>query len=723
MPSEKGETIVIPTQLPTHRGVWSPVIGNHVSQLGEHLGRGEDPISADEFRNVREEARRILANALPPLPVPAQRTGLVVGYVQSGKTVSMTTVSALAFDNGIRVVIAFSGITRTLQGQSWGRFERDLRGSEIGHQSWVILANPTVAANRQDLARLIDEWRSDFVAPEDQQALFMVVMKNHAHLAELERLLQTADLSCITALIIDDEADQAGLDTRPGTGNPSATYRQIAAVRARLPRHTYLQYTATPQAPLLISLADMLSPEFAEVLQPGERYTGGLTFFVEQPRLIRAIPVADTDADQAVPPESLVEAIRVFFIGAAAHAIDARGEKKRSMLIHPTHLTPPQAEYTRWVERIIERWRQVLGQPAGSPEREELLDELRVAHQDLAATEPRLPTFQDLVTKMPVAITRIIITQVNFRTRHEVDWNRGAYHILIGGEKMSRGYTVKGLTVTYMPRPPGTWTADTIQQRARFFGYKQRYLGFCRVYLPANLITAYTSYVQHEEDIRDQLKRFRGRPLLEWKRAFFLQAPFRPTRASVLSDPVYRSPAPAEWFEQYLPHFSSDTIERNRTLVGHLVAKYKWDTHEHDRHKIVQGVLLHRVLSAFLVEYAFRGTHDVRESLATLCRIADYVDEHAAATCTLIRMDADRPDRERTARNHDQIIDLHQGRNPRDRSGYPGDARIFDPDCVTIQIYKLVVETSEGKLPDVPALAVHIPASWRGDIVVQPGAA
>jgi hypothetical protein len=711
------QTILVEAEEPGE-GKWEPVIGEHIAQLGEHLRRGEDPISEEEFRTVREEARHVLAEAFPSQRQHGTRTGLVVGYVQSGKTMSMTALSALAFDNGIRLIIALSGVTKNLHRQSVERFDRDLRGSEVGLQSWVILANPTTAANRQDLARLMQEWRS--APPQDHQALFMVVMKNHSHLAALEQLLQTANLDGLTALVLDDEADQAGLDTRPGTGNPSTTYRRIRDVRAQLPRHTYLQYTATPQAPLLISLTDMLSPEFAAVLEPGERYTGGRTFFVERPQLVRTIPPGDLIPQQITPPASLLDALRIFFIGACAHILDPRGEKKRSMLIHPTRETPPQADYTRWTERIIERWREVLVLPKGNGEREDLLNELREAHQDVAATEPRLPRFDELVAKMPVATTRIIVTQVNSTTGHEVDWNKGPYHILVGGEKMSRGYTVRGLTVTYMPRPPGTWTADTIQQRARFLGYKQRYLGFCRVFLPGALISAYQWYVEHEENVRSQLREYRGRPLRDWKRAFFLEAPFRPTRLNVLRDPVYRSRSPAQWFEQQAPHFSQEIVNANRQVVTRFADTLQWVEHpQYARHKIARNVPLHRVQRDLLVELGFGGAHDVRESIAMRCRVADHLDKRAAASCTLIRMDAGRAARLRTARNDDEVIDLHQGRDPHG-DGYPGDAKVFDPDCLTVQLFRLDVTTGDGVVHDVPALAIHIPTAWTGDVVVQP---
>src|SRR5436190_762922 len=107
---------------------WTPVLGEHIAQLGEHLRRGDDPISEEEFRTVREEARHVLAESSGPQHQPGSRTGLVVGYVQSGKTMSMTALAALAFDNGIRLIIALSGVTKNLHRQSVERFERDLRG-------------------------------------------------------------------------------------------------------------------------------------------------------------------------------------------------------------------------------------------------------------------------------------------------------------------------------------------------------------------------------------------------------------------------------------------------------------------------------------------------------------------------------------------------------------------------------------------------------------------
>src|SRR6185436_1461870 len=120
--------------------------------------------------------------------------------------------------------------------------------------------------------------------------------------------------------------------------------------------------------------------------------------------------------------------------------------------------------------------------------------------------------------------TRIMEINASRGRTPAIRWSDFYSHILVGGQAMDRGFTVEGLTVTYMPRGSGVGNADTIQQRARFFGYKLGYLGYCRVYLDSEVQDAFRSYVTHEEDIRERLLEYTatGRPLRDWKRAFFL---------------------------------------------------------------------------------------------------------------------------------------------------------------------------------------------------------
>ena len=134
---------------------------------------------------------------------------------------------------------------------------------------------------------------------------------------------------------------------------------------------------------------------------------------------------------------------------------------------------------------------------------------------------------------------------------------------------MDRGFTIEGLTVTYMPRGIGVGNADTIQQRARFFGYKRRYLGYCRVYLEQGTLNAFQSYVEHEEDIRQQLEQYQnnGRPLSEWKRAFVLDKELRPCRHHVLEFDYIRGCFSDDWVTPRVVLASDSVIQANRQVI------------------------------------------------------------------------------------------------------------------------------------------------------------
>jgi hypothetical protein len=94
-------------------------------------------------------------------------------------------------------------------------------------------------------------------------------------------MLADLDLSGRPVLVIDDEADQASLNAKVNSGEQTTTYTRIMELRSEIPHHTFLQYTATPQAPLLINIIDLLSPNFVEVLEQPDRLTVFLTVFSE----------------------------------------------------------------------------------------------------------------------------------------------------------------------------------------------------------------------------------------------------------------------------------------------------------------------------------------------------------------------------------------------------------------------------------------------------------
>jgi hypothetical protein len=697
----EGEHIVEVVESSLDGAMWQPVVGSVTTRLRDYfVSKGVVPTREGADR-VITEALRVLSQCAPAVGASPARTGLVCGYVQSGKTASMTAVSALAKDNGYRIVMLIAGTTTNLLAQNRDRLETHLRAA-APEWAWLMLTNPRLRRDRPEIEALAQEWSSEHYEEEDRRTLFITVMKNHAHLKNLTEFLASVDLSNVPAIIFDDEADQASLNTRPNDPVASSTYLSIEALRSMVPRHTYLQYTATPQAPLLITRIDSLSADFAELVSPGEGYIGGQEFFTGPAAHIEIIPQSEIYPDGELPrepPESLILAMQTFFVGVAAGRLGPRQEH-RSMLIHPSKATATHRQYYDWANMLKTAWHQVL--LTAGPDREELLDEFRRAHRDLARTCNELPRFDQIQTKLPVAINQTTVTLVNSVDGHEVPWQNGYSHILVGGEKLGRGYTVKGLTVTYMPRSPGGWTADTIQQRARFFGYHSRYLGYCRVFLHPDVRSAYTAYVRHEEDMRDRLADHRGHPLQEWRRLFYLDPRLAPTRRNVLSSPYFRPRLPDGWFA---PHISPQDGRHNEGVVRRL-DRLMFTPHVAYAQHHFALVHLRDVFEQVLVPLSYLDEEDALGLCVVNCNLKTLLEQDSDAQCGVYRMDRGRMRLRRLTNGH--IPQLFQGRSSAGAPSYPGDRAFVEGRVTTVQIHMLRVQDDDRTIENVPAVAVRL---------------
>jgi hypothetical protein len=706
---------------------WSPFVGEITQSL---LAKVPD----ESQSTVRDESVAILAKCIPPTIQSGRETGLVVGYVQSGKTLSFTTVAALARDNGYHMVVVITGTSSLpLLHQSTGRLKDDL---DIPCSAWKLFTSDALRReDRRIIESALERWNDPGVAEVDRQTLLFVVMKDCRHLDRTITVLQSLAnlLEGCPVLVIDDEADYAGLNSKVRQAGESATYQRLLRLRNCLPHHSYLQYTATPQAALLINIIDTLSPNFVQVLTPGPSYTGGRVFFEGDLRLIQQIPIGDipgTGNQLQEPPDSLLQAMRLYILGVAARLATGSRPQNRSMMIHPTRRTHGHADFYHWVTNIIDRWEATLALPESDPDRIELIDEFRQDYQELADTVSDIPIFERLSSLLYRAIRETNPQEVNRRQgpTQQPNWQRDDFHILIGGQAFDRGYTIEGLTITYMPRNVGVGNADTIQQRARWFGYKSGYLGYCRVFLSAGAITAYRGYVEHEEDMRQRLREHHG-SLREWKRAFFLDARLRPTRNSVFNLDYIRGSFSNDWFSQKAPHTLEDACVENREVFARFIAAHlfrpndghpdRLDTHRHQ----VCRVSLREALVSLLTQLRVVGAHDSLRYTGLLLQVSRYLEINPDAMCTVYRI---RPDIA-TTRGIDEnmeISQLFQGAYPvSTKDVYPGDRAIRTTGELTVQLHtlQLYVGNDRGTIvaTDVPTIAVWVPAEYNASWIIQ----
>lgn len=722
-----GSTVIIPLPTALRSGAnWQPTVGEEARAL---VGRKLPQESAEAREALLESAASILSKSVDPVAVDGRETGLVVGYVQSGKTLSFTTVMALARDNGFQLVVVVAGISKPLLDQSTKRIRRDLRIDEIdGSLRWKLYTNPTDNENnRRHIQQTLLEWRDPDVAASERATVLITVMKNHRHLRALVTVLEKLDLAGVPTLIIDDEADQASLNTLVNRGRQSPTYRRLLDMRAAIPNHTFLQYTATPQAPLLINIIDALSPGFVEVLEPGAEYTGGRAFFDGSLPLVRVIGPQDIPTDDNPlddPPEPLLEALRVFLLGVAAGQGEGRSPRNpnRSMLVHPSQRTESHRDYRRWIGNVLDEWQRVLDLDESDSDRDDLLAEFREAHADLATTVPNLQPFDELARRLPRAFRNTKIEEVNARGQQTplIDWSQSYGWILVGGQAMDRGFTVEGLTVTYMPRGPGMGNADTIQQRGRFFGYKRRYLGFCRVYLEQDALSAFQDYVEHEEYMRRELQKIArsGEPLSTWKRAFVLSPDLQPCRRNVIQHEYVDGNFSNRWFYPAVALAPEEVLEANRETVrafleGMTLAPVP-DADEREpaqRHRVAQGRSLAQVMEQLIVPFRVTGAADSRDFIGVLLQISEALRNHPDELCTVHEMSPEYA-RQRGIDENGRINELFQGATRLAAGGYSylGDSTYRDDNVVSVQIHRLGLKQGGAIVAErVPVIAIWVP--------------
>ena len=731
-PPRSAQAILLPAHPPNPQMRWIPVQGEEATGVV----RRSNVDDASRARLIADAAE-ILGRGVNPRDPNGSATGLVVGNVQSGKTMSFTTVIALARDNGFPLVIVIAGTKVNLLNQTHERLEKDLNvHAGDGLPSWKIQKNVQAndAHDEQSIRQAIEAWQDNELEDDERATLILTVLKQRQRLESLTNLLGRLDLRRVPVLVIDDEADQASLNTRVQQGGESPTYTKLRELRDALPCHTYLQYTATPQAPLLINIADVLSPDFPKVLEPGADYVGGQEFFAPGSPYIRDIPPQDI-APGNDPPESMLEAVRVFFVGLAASL--TRDRRRRSMLIHPSRLRADHRQVVQWVSAAKTTWLDALRLPEADPDRIELVEDFKAAYDHLTTTDAQLPLFGDVLAKLPRALRQTTIIEFNTNGRPrtpEINWRDAEGWILVGGQAVDRGFTVDLLTVTYMPRGVGVGNADTLQQRARFFGYKRKYLGICRIWLEAVTRSAFEGYLEHENLMRRELKLLETKQggLNSWRRRFILDSTLQPCRRNVVSDAYFRATRAGGWTQQKGALISSDLLNRNAELLEAFAQAFTFteDTvtyqsaEDSQRHFVAREVPIAAVID-MLAEYRLEDPRDTAQFTGMLVTLGEALRLAPDTVVAVYRM---RPNASGSRRTVSEAGNLEMGfqQGPTRLAGggrnYPGDSAFAKNDRPTVQLHRFDLSyTDRGPIEAnaVPLLAMHIPPQLAKEWLVQ----
>ncbi|MFF0487451.1 Z1 domain-containing protein [Nocardia sp. NPDC004068] len=455
-------------------------------------------LSTSSIEDLDRSSTRIVSLLNHPLEARFSARGLVVGYVQSGKTTNFTAVAAKAADRGYKLFIVLAGIHNGLRRQTQARLVQQL--VQPNSSSWMQITN-------------LDH---DFVPPANPAGFFgsanrtqllCVVKKNATVLRKLVQWLRAAReyLGDTPTLIIDDEADQATVATN--TINPL-----ILDMLGTLPKAAYIGYTASPFANLLINPADdndLYPRDFIVNLpKPADHFGtevlfGRLVLDGEDPtevfdgyNMIRTVPDEDVslvrpktraEAEDFVPvlTDSLRRAVRYFWMATAARRVRGTGKPHSTMLVHTSVRTSVHNSFRAPLEAFRERTVRGLSDAKVRSEMRAIWEEETACVSAAEFGEGKVD-FDELAAHLPGVLEDCRIIMDNSSSVDRLDYENGpVVAIAVGGNTLSRGLTLEGLIVSYFVRAVTVY--DTLLQMGRWFGYRHGYEDLPRIWMTKEL--------------------------------------------------------------------------------------------------------------------------------------------------------------------------------------------------------------------------------------------
>lgn len=498
---------------------------------------------------LNDDGSKILGLLQDPTSEGAwNRRGLVIGHVQSGKTANYMGVIAKAADAGYKFIIVIAGIHNNLRKQTQERIDEGFIGRSSdpsnrmnigvglneGYPHPATLTNINDDFNENTAARM--GWQlNDFSKP-----IILIIKKNVHTLDALHKWLKAMNargdgrISDVPMLMIDDEADNASINTNKEDIQPTRTNAAIRTILGLFTKSCYVGYTATPFANIFIN-PDAYDPDAREELFPKDfiysldaptTYFGPDKVFLDE-ATSRVIVERIDDCEDYLPsshkngfpvtelPPSLYRALDQFIVARAIRNLRKQETKHCSMLINVSRFVSVQKEVKGFIGLRVDRIREAVKANYMMPEDASAKNVYMAGLR--AAFERNFSecgfTWDEVKKALWSTFEHLRTYVVNSKSDEVLDYGRyqrdgiGVTAITIGGLSLSRGLTLEGLTISYMYR--NTRMYDTLMQMGRWFGYRPGFEDICRVHLPQGSINWYSHIARASEELRQQIRRMR----------------------------------------------------------------------------------------------------------------------------------------------------------------------------------------------------------------------
>lgn len=631
-----------------------------------------------------------------------QETGIVIGKVQSGKTSNFISLISLAFDNGYDIAIVLGGTKKPLLKQNSDRIK------EYFHD---VKDNVFVLNSNENADHLNEENIRGFLRREKK--VIIVGLKSVKQINTIMQIFTNNTLKERPILIIDDEGDEYSLNTKVKQKKESSTYSAILNFKNSLQRHCYVSVTATPQANLLISKIDELSPDFGVLVPPGNGYCG-LDVFHSDDKYTITIPENEEPLIEVGIPASLKKSLAMFFVACAIQSHRTHRKDKLSMLIHISQFKKDHELEYKKVQELIKEW-VLKTSDKKDVSYTSVCEIMKDAHSEYAKGNVRdFPTFEEIEDEIIFAINNSHVHKINGDNTLNGEDDFYEYNIYVGGTMLGRGLTIKGLCVTYITRTAkNASNVDTVQQRARWFGYKTKYLDLCRIFAVSKILNEFMDIRDHEEDLWQtiEMTNSQGIEFKNMPRIFSLSDTLKPTRSSVAEVESYTF---YSWNKQRIFQDDEDYARSNKNILNQFRENNKSRLQTVSQHSGAPFIILRdadyfSVYSELLEKFMFPETSKLNKGiLAKLYQLLK--DKNLSPNIDVIWMRDGKNSRHPVNKETKIISNYFVGRNPKDLSkpaNYEGDDTHFNrPNTMQLQIH--MIEDKETGFVS-PTLAIYLP--------------
>ncbi|MGV0410939.1 Z1 domain-containing protein [Corynebacterium marquesiae] len=469
-----------------------------------------------------DKSSTAVMNGLRPVKKTANQKskGLVLGYVQSGKTTNFMSVIAKAADAGYRLIIVLTGITENLRRQTQKRIDEQL--IDLDKRRWTRLTDETSDFSGDRNWARIENSSERFIA---------VVKKNGPRLRRLNQWLSAAGTRADNCpiLVIDDESDQASIDVSPQTRAERSAINQQISNLLEHDMASYIAYSATPFANILIDPSketDLYPSDFIVSLPEPKGYFGSRALFGREPIGSESLKELDTDGydmirtisdaevegirlskkqkeeQSIIGGPALTDAIRWFLMATAARWARGQKNKHSSMLIHTSMLTSDHDELESLAKVELRDLKNQFEQgDTGSWREQWEVESQRVQAHDFGLSPV---SFEEMANELQDVLNTTEISVDNGSSDSRLDYNEGPQTVIaIGGNTLSRGLTLEGLVSSYFVRRASAY--DTLLQMGRWFGFRNGYQDLPRIWMPDELRDWFHDLATVEAELREEL--------------------------------------------------------------------------------------------------------------------------------------------------------------------------------------------------------------------------